>query len=83
MRFPSAERSWILDRYRGTLSLAGLRLPSEDVLNELFETAEYARFANRVSWAAMAWLHEDAEWVPIELAEIERWFDALRPILAE
>ena len=83
MRFPSAERPWILDRYRGTLSLAGLRLPSEDVLNELFETAEYARFANRVSWAAMAWLHEDAEWVPIELAEIERWFDALRPILAE
>ena len=83
MRFPSAERPWILDRYRGTLSLTGLRLPSEDVLNELFETAEYARFANRVSWAAMAWLHEDAEWVPIELAEIERWFDALRPILAE
>ena len=83
MRFPSAERPWILDRYRGTLSLAGLRLPSEDVLNELFETAEYARFANRASWAAMAWLHEDAEWVPIELAEIERWFDALRPILAE
>jgi len=83
MRFPSAERPWILDRYRGTLSLAGLRLPSEDVLNELFETAEYARFANRASWAAMAWLHEDAEWVPIELAEIERWFDALRPILSE
>ena len=83
MRFPSAERSWILDRYRGTLSLAGLRLPSEEVLNELFETAEYARFANRVSWAAMAWLHDGAEWVLIELAEIERWFDALRPILGE
>jgi hypothetical protein len=83
MRFPSAERPWILDRYRDTLSLGGLRLPSERELNVLFETAEYARFANRVSWAAMAWLHEGAEWVPIELAEIERWFVALRPILAE
>ncbi len=83
MRFPPAERPWILDRYRDTLSLWGLRLPSERELNVLFETAEYARFANRVSWAAMAWLHEGAEWVPIELAEIERWFVALGPILAE
>ena len=83
MRFPAAERPWILDRYRDTLCRAGLQLPSEHELNVLFETAEYARFANRVSWAAMAWLHEGAEWVSIELAEIERWFEALRPILAE
>ena len=83
MRFPSAERPWILDRYRQRLSLAGVRLPSEHELNVLFETAEYARFANRVSFAAMAWLHEGADWVPIELAEIERWFEALRPILIE
>ena len=83
MRFPAAERPWILDRYRDTSCPAGLQLPSEHELNVLFETAEYARFANRVSWAAMAWLHEGAEWVPIELAEIERWFEALRPILAE
>jgi hypothetical protein len=83
MRFAPAERPWILGRYRRALSLAGQTLPSEHQLNRLFETAEYSRFANRVSWAAMAWLHEGAEWVPIELAEIERWFDALRPILAE
>jgi len=83
MRFPSAERPWILDRYRQRLSLAGVRLPSEHELNVLFETAECARFANRVSFAAMAWLHEGADWVPIELAEIERWFEALRPILIE
>jgi len=83
LRFPSAERRWILDRYRQKVSGAGLRLPPERELNVLFETAEYARFANRVSWAAMAWLHEGAEWVPIELAEIERWFDDWRPTLAE
>ena len=83
LRFPSAERRWILDRYREKVSGAGLRLPPERELNVLFETAEYARFANRVSWAAMAWLHEGAEWVAIELAEIERWFDDWRPTLAE
>ena len=49
----------------------------------MFETAENARVANRVAWAAMAWLHDGAEWVPVELAEIERWFEALRPVLAE
>jgi Ser/Thr protein kinase RdoA (MazF antagonist) len=83
MRFPFAERSWILDRYRQALSLAGRSLPAARALNTLFETAEYARFANRVSWAAMAWRHENAEWVPIELAEIERWFTAWCPILDE
>jgi hypothetical protein len=31
----------------------------------------------------MAWLHEGAEWVPVELAEIARWFEAWRPVLAE
>jgi len=74
LRFPPAERRWILDRYREKLSGADLRLPSERELNVLFETAEYSRFANRVSWAAMAWLHEGA---------IERWFDDWRPTLAE
>jgi len=83
MRFPPAERSWILCRYREALSLAGRQLPSERELNTLFETAEYARFANRVSWAAMAWLSEGAEWVLIEFAEIERWFEEWRPILPE
>ena len=82
MRFPSDERPWILCRYREALSAAGWRLPAEDELNALFETAEYARFANRVSWAAMAWRHERAEWVVVELAEIDRWFAAWRPILS-
>ena len=83
LRFPPADRSWILRRYRDRLSVAGRALPSERDLNTLFETAEYARFANRLSWAAMAWLHEGAGWVPIELAEIERWFEDWRPTLTE
>src|SRR5207247_5884902 len=73
----------ILRRYRQAVSAAGWRLPAERDLNVLFETAEYARFATRVAWAAMAWLHDGAEWVPVELAEIARWFEAWRPVLAE
>jgi hypothetical protein len=83
LRFSPNERPWILARYRQVLSLAGWRLPAERELNVLFETAEYARFANRAAWAAMAWLQDGADWVPIELAEIARWFEAWRPVLAE
>src|SRR2546427_542575 len=83
MRFSPAERPWILSRYRQAVALVGWRLPAERELNVLFDTAEYARMANRLAWSAMAWLHDGAEWVPVELAEIERWFEALRPVLAE
>src|SRR5216110_3489903 len=65
------------------VAVAGWRLPAERELNVLFETAEYARFAIRAAWAAMAWLNEGAEWVPVELAEIARWFEVWRPVLDE
>src|SRR5881396_3028557 len=83
MRFSPAERPWILSHYRQAVAVAGWRLPAERDLNVLFETAEYARFAIRAAWAAMAWLNEGAEWVPVELAEIARWFEVWRPVLDE
>ncbi len=83
MRFSPAERPWLLSHYRQAVAVVGWRLPAERELNVLFETAEYARFAIRVAWAAMAWLHDGAEWVPVELAEIARWFEAWRPVLDE
>ena len=83
MRFSPAERPWLLSRYRQAVAVVGWRLPAERELNVLFETAEYARIANRVAWATMAWLHDGAEWVPVELAEIARWFEAWHPVLAE
>lgn len=83
IRFPPGDRPWILSRYRQAVAQTGWRLPEVRDLNLLFETAEYARFANRVAWAAMAWLHDGVEWVPVELAEIERWFEAWRPVLAD
>jgi len=83
MRFSPAERPWLLSHYRQAVAVVGWRLPAERELNVLFETAEYARFAIRAAWAAMAWLHDGAEWVPVELAEIARWFEVWRPVLDE
>jgi aminoglycoside phosphotransferase (APT) family kinase protein len=76
-RFPAAQRPWILDRYRHAVSRAGWRLASPPELDLLFDTAERARYANRVVWPVLALLHEHAAWGFPELAEVERWFQAL------
>jgi len=82
-RFPKTERPWILSLYRAALARAGWRLPADPDLNALFETAEYARYANRVIWPAVALLEESAPWGFAQLAEVERWFDALEPALPD
>jgi thiamine kinase-like enzyme len=82
-RFPRSERPWILERYARAVTRAGGRLPSPRDLNLLFETAEYARYANRVIWPAAAVLQEGAAWGWDQLAEVERWFDALAPALPD
>ena len=62
---------------------AGWRLPPTGILNAVFETAEYARYANRIIWPAVALLEERAAWGFEQLAEVERWFDALELALPE
>jgi hypothetical protein len=47
----------------------------------LFDTAEQARLANRVIWAALAVLNGPAEWGLDELAACERWFEMVTPVL--
>jgi len=83
MRFPESERLWILDSYREAVAPAGWRLPDARDLNLMFETAELARFANRIIWPAIALGHDQAEWGFDELAEIEEWFGNLEPVLAD
>jgi hypothetical protein len=80
-RFAAAERGWILERYRTAVARAGWRLPAPATLNLLFETAECARCANRILWPAVALLHDGGTWGFIELAEIDRWFGALQPMI--
>ncbi len=82
-RFPREDRPWILDRYRSVVASAGWRLPAAGDLNLLFETAECARYANRVVWPTVALLVDGAEWGFEELAMVAGWFDALRPALPE
>ncbi|PYV12228.1 MAG: hypothetical protein DMG23_01825, partial [Acidobacteria bacterium] len=53
-RFPRPERPWILEAYRSAVGRAGWHLPPTHHLNALFETAEYARYANRVIWHGVA-----------------------------
>jgi len=81
LRFPSEHRSWILETYRQAVSQAGWRLPDPQDLNFLFETAELGRFANRIIWPAIALVKDRAAWGVEELAEVERWFEALEPVL--
>ncbi|HEV2669972.1 MAG TPA: aminoglycoside phosphotransferase family protein [Gemmatimonadales bacterium] len=82
-RFAKADRPWILDAYRRAVGRAGWHLPAAQDLNALFETAEYARYANRIIWPAVALLEERAAWGFEQLAEVERWFDALNPALPD
>jgi hypothetical protein len=83
LRYPDGERGWILDRYRSAVAAAGWRLPEAPVLNALFETAEYARYANRVIWPTVAHLVDGAPWAFDELKMIASWFDDLQPVIPE
>ena len=82
-RFAKPDRPWILDLYRRAVARAGWQLPATQDLNTLFETAEYARYANRIIWPAVALLKDGTTWGFDQLAEVERWFNALEPALPE
>ena len=82
-RSSAEERPWILQRYREAVERVGWRLPGQEELNLLFHTAESARYAHCVLWAAMALLHEDADWAVGELIDFARWFEELRAPLPD
>ncbi len=81
LRFPVRHRPWILDLYHGAVRSAGWTLPSVRELNFLFETAEFARFANCIIWPALALVHDRIGWGFEELANVEQWFDHWEPVL--
>src|SRR5205807_2623170 len=65
------ERPTVLRRYREAVERTGWRLPDDGTLNVLFHTMECARYAHCVVWAAMALLHDGAEWGIGELMHLE------------
>ena len=81
LRFPSEHRLWVLDLYRQAVADNGWRVPGERELNLLFETHEYARFANRIIWPAIALVMDGAAWGAEALAEIDGWFEQFEPVL--
>ena len=81
LRFPPERRPSILEFYRNAVEESGWELPTPDNLNALFETAEYARFANRIIWPAIALVTDKAEWGAAALAEVEEWFQQFEPVL--
>jgi hypothetical protein len=83
LRFPARERAWILESYAASVAAQGLRLPDRGTLNVLFETAETARLVNCVLWPAIAYLDTRAGWAEERLAEVEKWFDMLQPVLPD
>ncbi|HEY1304746.1 MAG TPA: phosphotransferase [Vicinamibacterales bacterium] len=80
-RLPRQHRTWAMNAYREHTARAGWSLPSVPELNFLFETAEYARYANRVIWPAIALVHDHAAWGWEMLAEVDTWFEHLEPVL--
>jgi hypothetical protein len=81
LRFAREERPWILNVYRAAMARAGWDLPDGGDLNLLFDTAECARLANTCIWPAMAASREGAEWGFRLLADIDRWFERMEPVL--
>ena len=76
-RFEGVERPSLVEVYRRAVARRGWRLAPLADLQILFDTAERARYANRVIWPALALVQERADWGFPELAEVERWFQAL------
>jgi phosphotransferase family enzyme len=81
LRFPASQRAWILDLYTHSLEAGSWRPPGHARLNLLCETAELARYANCVVWPAHAIAREGKAWGWNALAEVERWFLAIQPVL--
>ena len=81
LRCPRERRACILDHYDRALVAEGGRPLERRPLVMNFETAELARHANRVIWPARAIAGGDVASGFDELAEVERWFEALEPAL--
>ena len=81
LRFPRPRRAALLERYLAAVVRGGGRPPDREALEGVFETAELSRYANRVIWPARAIASGNTAWGFTELAEVERWFEALEPVL--
>jgi len=84
IRLPAEQRPGIVAEYGDAVGSGGWRLPENDVLNGLFDTAERARLASLVAWPALSLLRDGEgprSWALSTLEDASGWFDALEPVL--
>lgn len=74
VRFPAPHRAWMLDVYRQVVAQAGWHLPPLETLNLIFETHEFARYANSIIWPAVDIAVDGGSWGFDLLEEIDDWF---------
>ena len=79
--FPVQDRQWILEVYLETLDGLGWRCLPDTDWNLLFDTAEYARLAKTVTWAAIGALDGLADWAFDDLNALDQWFEMVEPLL--
>jgi thiamine kinase-like enzyme len=81
MQIPCDDRSSVLDLYKKARRNESINWPGWNEWNLLFETHEYARLANCVTWPAMAAGENYAEWAFDDLKEIDGWFEDMQLVL--
>jgi hypothetical protein len=84
IRLPAGQRPGVFAEYRDAVGSGGWRLPGDDVLNGLFDTAERARLASLVVWPALSLVRAETgrrAWALATLEDASGWFDALEPVL--
>jgi hypothetical protein len=82
-RFPVRDRRWVLERYRSAMERVGGAVPGDRELALLLDVAESSRLANCVIWSALDARETRAQWAWDELALVDGWFTAARPILPD
>ena len=81
LRFPAEHRAHVLERYRHAVAAEGGSVAPPAALEVLFETAELARYANRVSWLALVLLDGGNEWAWERMETVEGWFRSFRGVV--
>ena len=79
-RSSAEERPLILQHYRDAMRSAGWQLPGVEELSLLCHTAESSRYVHCLLFAAMALLHDGADWAVSALVDWDRWFDDVQPL---
>src|SRR5947207_2014935 len=83
VRASSRRSSWWPSCTCAPLGTRCCRWPMYEELDEVTLDRGHERSRLGAAVELVAGLHDGAEWVPVELAEIARWFEAWRPVLDE